>query len=61
LPPLLFNIVADCLARMVVCAQDNEMLIGLASNLIPKGIAIMQYTDNTVMCLAHDLEKKLEV
>jgi hypothetical protein len=61
LPPLLFNIAADCLARMVVCAQDNEMLTGLASNLIPKGIAIMQYTDDTVMCLAHDLEKKLEV
>jgi hypothetical protein len=42
---------------MVVCAQDNEMLTGLASNLIPKGIDIMQYTDDTVMCLAHDLEK----
>jgi hypothetical protein len=54
LVPLLFNFVADCLTRMVVRAQENNRVVGLVSNLIPKGIAIIQYADDTIMCLGAD-------
>jgi hypothetical protein len=55
LSPLLFNVVADCLPRMVVKAQENDRITGLVSNLIPRGIAIMQYDDDTIMCLEADV------
>lgn len=51
LSPFLFNIVANCLARMINCAQNK----GLVPHLIENGIAILQYADDTIMCLKHDL------
>jgi hypothetical protein len=39
--PLLFNIVAGCLTRLVLKAQSNGLLTGLISNLIPLGVAIL--------------------
>ena len=57
LSPILFNFVADCLARMVKMAQHNGLLCGLAENLIPKGVAILQYADDTIICLKNDVEK----
>jgi hypothetical protein len=42
---------------MVIKVQQNNLIAGLISNLIPKGIAILQYADNTIMWLDHDLEK----
>jgi hypothetical protein len=41
LSPILFNFVADSLTRMVVKAQQNNMITGLISNLIPKGVAVL--------------------
>jgi len=57
LSPILFNFVADYLARMVKMAQHNGLLCGLAENLIPKGVAILQYADDTIICLKNDVEK----
>jgi hypothetical protein len=37
LSPLLFNIVADCLTRLVIRAQQNNMVTGLIDHLIPRG------------------------
>jgi hypothetical protein len=54
---LIFNIVVDCLTRMMIKAQMNNLLIGLGKNLIPNGVAILQYADDTIVCLEHDLEK----
>jgi hypothetical protein len=51
LSPLLFNITADVLTRMVVEAQRGDIITELISNLIPKGIAILQYADNSMMYL----------
>jgi hypothetical protein len=50
----LFNFIAYCLTKMVIEAQENNRIVGLVSNLIPKGIAIMQYADDTIMCLEAD-------
>ena len=54
--PILFNFVADCLARMVRQAQSNNILCGLADNLIPKGVAILQYADDTIICIKDDVD-----
>jgi len=42
---------------MVKMAQHNGLLCGLAENLIPKGVAILQYADDTIICLKNDVEK----
>lgn len=36
LSPFLFNLVADCLTRMVLTAE-NALITGLADDLIPDG------------------------
>jgi hypothetical protein len=41
---------------MVLKAQDNGLFNGLAEHIIPKGVAILQYADDTIICLKHDLE-----
>jgi hypothetical protein len=48
--------VADCLTRMVIRAQQNTLVTRLIKHLIPKGVAILQYTDDTILCLDHNLE-----
>lgn len=45
LSPILFNIVADSLTRMFHSAQNHNLVVGLADNLMPKGVAILQYAD----------------
>jgi hypothetical protein len=49
LSPILFNFVADCLTKMVKKAQSNHLITGLASNLIPNGVATLQYADDTAI------------
>jgi len=56
LSPILFNFVADFLARMVRKAQRNDLICGLADNLIDKGVAILQYADDTIVCLKDNMD-----
>ena len=56
LSPILFKIVADCLARMVRKAQRNNLICGLADNLIDKGVAILQYVDDTIVCVKDNID-----
>jgi hypothetical protein len=37
----LFNIIAESLAKMVMRAQANNMLVGLAPDLIPNAVAVL--------------------
>jgi hypothetical protein len=46
---------------MVLEAQENGLLTGLAPELIDKGVAIMQYADDTVLCLSHDPAKAINL
>lgn len=55
LSPILFNFVADGLSRMVHKAQTNGLLCGLIEHIIPGGVAILQYADDTILCLKHDV------
>ena len=56
LSPFLFNIAADTLAKMVTLAQENGLIEGLVPDYIPKGVAILQYTDDTIICLKDSRE-----
>jgi hypothetical protein len=46
---------------MVASSQQNILIIGLAENLIDQGIAILQYADDTVMCLKNNMKKARNV
>jgi len=41
---------------MVRQAQSNGLLCGLADNLIDKVVAILQYVDDTIICLKDDVK-----
>ena len=56
LSPILFNFVADYLTRLVRQAQRNGLITGLASNLITHGVAILQYVDDTIICLEENMD-----
>jgi hypothetical protein len=56
LSPLLFNLAADCLAKMVQTTQKNGMIKGLVKEYIPNGVAILQYADDTILCMEEDQE-----
>lgn len=51
LSPFLFNIAADTLTKMVNMAQENGLVEGLVPEYIPKGVAILQHADDTIICL----------
>ena len=55
LSPIFFNFIADCLTRMVHQAQENDLVTGLINHIILNGVAILQYADDTILFLKHDL------
>ena len=56
LSPILFNFVADYLTRMIRFSQHNGLLTGLAENIIPHGVAVLQYADDTIIYLKENIE-----
>lgn len=56
LSPLLFNLAADSLAKMINMAQSSDLITGLVPEYIPKGVAVLQYADDTILCLKDDKE-----
>jgi hypothetical protein len=55
--PLLFNMAANSLAKMVSVEQQNGLVVGLADNIITKGISMLQYADDTILLIQDDLEQ----
>ena len=51
LSPLLFNLAADGLSKMIQQAQRNGLIQGLVPGYVENGIAILQYADDTILCL----------
>jgi hypothetical protein len=51
----------EVLTKMVIQAQKNGLIVGLAPGLIPNGVAILQYADDTVLCITHDPEKAVNL
>jgi len=57
LSPHLFNIAVDTLSKMIALAQSNKFITGLIPEYIENGVVILQYADDTILCLEDDLEK----
>jgi hypothetical protein len=55
--PILFNFFADSLARMMNKALENWVLTGLGEHLIPNAVIMLQYIDNTIICLENGMVK----
>jgi len=49
LSPLLFNIAADALAKMIQMGQQNQLIKGLIPEYIEGGLALLQYADDTIL------------
>jgi hypothetical protein len=61
LSPMLFNIVADMLAIMIKRAKNDGLIEGVISHLVDGGLSILQYADDTIIFMEHDLEKAQNV
>jgi hypothetical protein len=59
LSPMLFNFAADCLTRMIIKAQLNGLVTGLVKHLIPSGVAVLQYANDTIICLKMTWRKQV--
>jgi hypothetical protein len=55
LPPILFNLVADMLASLITIAKEDGHVYGLIPHLVDGGISILQYADDTIIFMEHDL------
>ncbi|WVZ51089.1 hypothetical protein U9M48_002268, partial [Paspalum notatum var. saurae] len=56
LSPILFNIVADMLAIIINRAKNDGLVNGVIPHLVEDGLSILQYADDTVIFLDHNLE-----
>jgi hypothetical protein len=54
---MLLDIVADMLAIMIERAKLDGQIEGIIPHLIDRGLSILQYSDNTILFMEHDLEK----
>jgi len=55
--PVLFNIVADMLAILIKRAKDDGQIRGVIPHLVDDGLSILQYADDTILFLDHDIEQ----
>jgi hypothetical protein len=55
LSPILFNIVADMLATLIFWAKSNGKFRGVVPHLIEGGLSILQYADDTILFMNHDM------
>ena len=61
LSPILFNIVADMLAIMIERAKIDGLFVGVIPHLVDGGLSILQYADETIVFMDHDLEKAMNL
>jgi hypothetical protein len=61
LSPILFNLVADLLVILIARAKEDGQVEGLIPHLEDGGISILQYVDDTIIFMDHDLEKPLNM
>ena len=61
LSPILFNVVADMLAILLNRAKEDGQIGGLIPHLVEGGVSILQYADDTIIFMEHDLGKALNM
>lgn len=57
LSPILFSILADLLAVSTAWAKEANLVGGLILHLYDGGVSILQYADDTIIFMEHDMEK----
>jgi len=57
LSPIVFNIVADMLAILIKRAQGDNQISGILPHLVDEGLSILQYAEDTLLFMDHDIEK----
>jgi ribosomal protein L21E len=57
LSSILFNIVGDMLAILIKRAKIEGQIAGVIPHLVDDGLSILQYVDDTILFMEHDLEK----
>jgi hypothetical protein len=55
--PIFFNIVADMLALLINRAKTDGQIRGVILHLVDDGLSILQYADDTIIFLDHDLDQ----
>jgi hypothetical protein len=55
--PILFNIVADMLVILIERAKSDGQIEGVIPHLVDGGLSILQYVDDTILFMEHDLKK----
>ena len=61
LSPVLFNLVADMLAILIARAKEDGQIGSLIPHLVDGGVSILQYADDTILFMEHDLEKAINM
>jgi len=56
LSPILFNLVADMLTLFIKRAKSEGLLSGVVPHLVDDGLSILQYADDTILFMDHNLE-----
>ena len=59
--PLLFNLVVDMLAVLIARAKEDSQVGGLVPHLVEGGVSILQYADDTILFLEHDIAKAVNM
>ena len=58
---MLFNIVADMLAIFISRAKDDGQVGGLIPHLVEGGVSILQYANDTILFMEHDIQKAVNM
>jgi hypothetical protein len=61
LSPILFNIVADMLAIMIEHAKSDGLFEGVIPHLVDGGLSILQYVDDAILFMEHDLDNAKKI
>jgi hypothetical protein len=54
---MLFNILAYMPTILIECAKVDGQIEGVVPRLVDGGLSILQYADDTILFMHHDLEK----
>jgi hypothetical protein len=57
LSPILFNIVVDMLAILIKWAREEDLITGVIPHLVDDGLSILQYANDTILFMEHDIDK----
>jgi hypothetical protein len=59
--PFLFNLAVESLTKTIKNTPKNNLLVGMAPDLIPHGVAVLRYADDTIICSEHDLDRAINL